>query len=44
MHSDKIFDGVIKAIIDTTGSVEYQIDFDVQRTALISEWQIVKDN
>lgn len=44
MHSGKIVDATIKAIIDTTGGVKYQIDFDVQRTALISEWQIVKDN
>ena len=44
MHSGKIVDATVKAIIDTVGGVKYQIDFDVQRTALISEWQIVKDN
>lgn len=36
-------DATIKAIINTTGGVKYQIDFDVQRRALISEWQIMKD-
>jgi hypothetical protein len=43
MHGGKIVDATIKAIIDTVGGGKYQIDFDVQRTALISEWQIVKD-
>jgi len=44
MHAGKVVDATIKAIIETTGGVKYQGDFGVQQTALISEWQIVKDN
>ena len=44
MHSGKIVDAVIKAIIDgPTNGAKYQVDFGKDQTALISEWQIVKD-
>jgi hypothetical protein len=39
----KIVDAVIKAIIDKTGGLHYQIDFGKEQTALISERQVAKD-
>jgi hypothetical protein len=43
MHSGKIVDAVIKAVIDgPTNGAKYQVDFGNDQTALISEWQIVK--
>jgi hypothetical protein len=44
MHAGKIVDATIKAIIESTEGVKYQIDFGFDETALISDWQIVKDN
>jgi hypothetical protein len=43
MHDGKIVEAVIKAIIDKTDGLHYQIDFGKKQTALISEWQVVKD-
>jgi hypothetical protein len=43
MHGGKIVDAVIKAIIDKTDELHYQIDFGNEQTALIRERQIVKD-
>ena len=43
MHGGKIVDAVIKAIIDKTGGLHYQIDFGKEQTALISERQVVKN-
>jgi hypothetical protein len=42
MHGGKIVDAVIKAIIDKTDALHYQIDFGNEQTALIREWQIVR--
>jgi hypothetical protein len=42
MHGGQIVDAVIKAIIDKTDGLHYQIDFGNSQTALIREWQIVK--
>jgi hypothetical protein len=42
-HGGRIVEAVIKAIIDKTDDLHYQIDFGNQQTALIREWQIVKD-
>jgi hypothetical protein len=44
MHGGKVIDAVIKAVIDRTDGLHYQIDFGKERTALISEWQVVKNN
>jgi hypothetical protein len=44
MHAGKIVDAAIKAIIDSTDGVQYQVDFGFDQTALIQERQIVKDN
>jgi small-conductance mechanosensitive channel len=43
MHGGKIVDAVIKAILDTTDGLKYQIDFGKDQTATISERQVVKD-
>jgi hypothetical protein len=43
MHGGKIVDAVIKAIIDKTDALHYQIDFGNEQTALISEQQVVKE-
>jgi hypothetical protein len=44
MHSGKIVDAVIKAVHDEfTDGPRYQVDFDKDKTALIREWQIVKE-
>ena len=42
-HGGKIVDAVIKAILDTTDGLKYQVDFGKDQTATISERQIVKD-
>jgi hypothetical protein len=43
MHGGKIVDAVIKAILDTTDGLKYQVDFGKDQTASVSEGQIVKD-
>jgi hypothetical protein len=43
MHGGKIVDAVIKAVLDTTDGLKYQVDFGKDQTATISERQIVKD-
>jgi len=43
MHAGKIVDATIKAIIESTDGVKYQVDFGFDQTALIHEWQIVKE-
>jgi hypothetical protein len=35
---------VVACGVGQLDGVKYQVDFEVRRTALISEWQIVKDN
>jgi hypothetical protein len=42
MHGGKIVDATIKAISETAGGPQYQIDFDNDQTATISERQIVE--
>lgn len=43
MHAGKIVDATVKAIIESNDGVKYQVDFGFDQTALIHEWQIVKD-
>jgi hypothetical protein len=43
MHGGKIVDAVIKAIIEKTDGLHYQVDFGSEQTALIRAWQIVMD-
>ncbi len=43
MHGGKIVDAVIKAIIDKTNGLHYQVDFGKEQTALVSEPQVVKN-
>jgi hypothetical protein len=43
MHAARIVDATIKAITDSREGVKYQVDFGLDQTALIHEWQIIKD-
>jgi hypothetical protein len=43
MHGGKVVDAVIKAVIDRTDGLHYQVDFGNEQTALVGEWQAVKD-
>jgi hypothetical protein len=43
MHGGKIVDAVIKAILDTTDGLKYQVDFGNDQAVTISEQQVVKD-
>jgi hypothetical protein len=43
MHAGRIVDATIKAVIDSSDGVKYQVDFGFDQTALVHEWQIVKD-
>jgi hypothetical protein len=43
MHGGKVIDAVIKAVIDRTDGLHYQVDFGNEQTALVGEWQVVKD-
>jgi hypothetical protein len=42
MYGGKIVDAVIKAVLDTTDGLKYQVDFGKDQTA-VSERQVVKD-
>ena len=44
MHGGKVVDAVIKAVIDRRDALHYQIDFGKEQTALVAEWQVVKDS
>jgi hypothetical protein len=43
MHGGKIVDTVIKAILDTTDGLKYQVASGHDQTATVSKRQIVKD-
>jgi hypothetical protein len=43
MHAARIVDATIKAIIDFREGLKYQVDFGLDQTALIHEWQIIRD-
>jgi hypothetical protein len=43
MHAGKIVDATIKAIIDTTNGVKFQVDFGFDQITLVPEKQNVKD-
>jgi hypothetical protein len=44
MHSGKIVDAVIEAVhVEYSDGPRYQVDFDKDKTALIREWQVVKE-
>jgi hypothetical protein len=42
MHGSKIVDAVIKAVLDATDGLKYQVDFGKDQTATVLERQIVK--
>jgi hypothetical protein len=43
MHAGKIVDATIKAVISQTDGLRLQVDFGFNQTALIHEWQVVKE-
>jgi hypothetical protein len=40
LHHGKLEDGVVKAIVQHTDGVRFQIDLGGDKTALVHEWQI----
>ena len=41
--NNQIMDAVIRAVIEHTDGLRLQVDFGHEQTALIDEWQVVKD-
>ena len=41
--NNQIIDAVIRAVIEETSGLLLQVDFGHEQTALIDEWQIVKE-
>jgi hypothetical protein len=43
LHTGRIEEAVIKAIVEHTDGLRLQVDFGHEQTALIHEWQVVED-
>ena len=43
LHHGKIEDAVVRAVIEHTDGLKLQVDFGHEQTALIEEWQVVKE-
>lgn len=43
LHSGRMEDATVKAIVERTEGVRLQADFGFNETALIHEWQVVGD-
>jgi hypothetical protein len=43
IHAGKIVTATITAIIDSADGVKYEVDLGLDQTALVHEWQIVRD-
>jgi hypothetical protein len=41
--NNRILDAVIRAVIEESSGLRLQVDFGHEQTALIDEWQVVKD-
>jgi hypothetical protein len=41
--NNQIMDAVIRAVIEHADGLRLQVDFGHEQTALIDEWQVVKD-
>ena len=41
--NNRILDAVIRAVIEQTDGLRLQVDFGHEQTALIHEWQVVKE-
>jgi len=41
--NNQIFDAVIRAVVEHTEGVRLQVDFGHEQTALIYDWQVVKE-
>lgn len=42
--NNRIMDAVIRAVVEQTDGLSLQVDFGNEQTALIHEWQVVKDS
>ncbi len=43
LHSGRIEDATVKAIVEHTDGLRLQVDFGHEQTALIHLWQVVED-
>jgi hypothetical protein len=43
VHSGRIEDATVKAIVERTDGVRLQVDFGHEQTALIHLWQVIED-
>ena len=43
LHHGRLVDATIAAIIDYKDGRQFQVDFGKEQTALVEEWQIVKN-
>jgi hypothetical protein len=43
VHSGRLEDATVKAIVEHTDGVRLQVDFGHEQTALIQMWQVVED-
>jgi hypothetical protein len=43
LSGGRIVEATIKAVVDTTEGVRLQVDFGKDETALVYEWQVVKE-
>ena len=41
--NNRMLDAVIRAVIEETSGLRLQVDFGNEQTALIHEWQVVKE-
>jgi len=44
LSGGRIVEATVKAIVDTTEGTRLQVDFGYDETALVYEWQIVKED
>jgi hypothetical protein len=42
--NNRILEAVVRAVIEQTDGLRLQVDFGNEQTALIHEWQVVKDS
>ena len=43
LHLGKIEDAIIRAVIQNSDGFKLQVDFGHEQTALIEEWQVIKE-
>jgi hypothetical protein len=43
LHAGKIVEATIRAVVEHTDGIRFQVDFGKDETALVHAWQIVRD-